>query len=80
MLYLVRMDVNLPHDMSVAQTDDIKAPENAYAQQLQQEGKKARGSSAIASSSANTPTTASSTWNRTTPCTRCWRACRSSRT
>ncbi|XYI49140.1 hypothetical protein OOOCML_32170 (plasmid) [Cupriavidus necator H16] len=31
MLYLVRINVNLPHDMSLAQTDDIKAPENAYA-------------------------------------------------
>ncbi len=79
MLYPVRMDVNLPHDLSVAQPDDLKAPENAYAQQLPQEGKKTSGSSSIASS-ANTPTTASSTWNRTTPCTRCSWACRSSRT
>jgi muconolactone D-isomerase len=39
MLYLVRMDVNLPHDMPAAQADDIKAREKAYAQQLQQEGK-----------------------------------------
>ncbi|CAG9184565.1 Muconolactone Delta-isomerase [Cupriavidus laharis] len=39
MLYLVRMDVNLPHDMPAAQADDIKAREKAYAQQLQHEGK-----------------------------------------
>ncbi|WP_439687126.1 muconolactone Delta-isomerase [Cupriavidus oxalaticus] len=39
MLYLVRTDVNLPHDMPAAQADDIKAREKAYAQQLQHEGK-----------------------------------------
>jgi muconolactone D-isomerase len=39
MLYLVRMDVNLPNDMPAAQADDIKAREKAYAQQLQHEGK-----------------------------------------
>lgn len=39
MLYLVRMDVNLPQDMPAAQADDIKAREKAYAQQLQHEGK-----------------------------------------
>ncbi|SOZ34896.1 muconolactone Delta-isomerase [Cupriavidus neocaledonicus] len=39
MLYLVRMDVNLPHDLPAAQADDIKAREKAYAQQLQHEGK-----------------------------------------
>lgn len=39
MLYLVRMDVNLPHDMPAAQADDIKAREKAYAQDLQRQGK-----------------------------------------
>ncbi|MGY8524610.1 muconolactone Delta-isomerase [Paracidovorax citrulli] len=39
MLYLVRMDVHLPHDMPAAQADDIKAREKAYAQDLQQQGK-----------------------------------------
>lgn len=39
MLYLVRMDVNLPHDMLAAQADEIKAREKAYAQDLQRQGK-----------------------------------------
>lgn len=39
MLYLVRMDVHLPHDMPAAQADEIKAREKAYSQQLQREGK-----------------------------------------
>lgn len=39
MLYLVRMDVNIPHDMPAAQADDIKAREKAYAQELQRSGK-----------------------------------------
>ncbi|BDB24541.1 MULTISPECIES: muconolactone Delta-isomerase [Cupriavidus] len=39
MLYLVRMDVNLPHDMPAAQADEIKAREKAYAQDLQRQGK-----------------------------------------
>ncbi|AFT85415.1 muconolactone Delta-isomerase [Paraburkholderia phenoliruptrix] len=39
MLYLVRMDVNLPHDMPQAQAEEIKAREKAYSQKLQREGK-----------------------------------------
>jgi muconolactone D-isomerase len=39
MLYLVRMDVHLPHDMPAAQADEIKAREKAYAQELQRDGK-----------------------------------------
>lgn len=39
MLFLVRMDVNLPHDMSAATADDIKKREKAYAQELQRSGK-----------------------------------------
>ena len=39
MLYLVRMDVHLPHDMPPAQAEEIKAREKAYSQQLQREGK-----------------------------------------
>lgn len=38
MLYLVRMDVHLPHDMSEAVAADIKSREKAYAQQLQRDG------------------------------------------
>lgn len=38
MLYLVRMDVQLPHDMSQAVAADIKAREKAYAQELQRAG------------------------------------------
>lgn len=39
MLYLVRMDVHLPHDMPPAQADEIKAREKAYSQELQRQGK-----------------------------------------
>lgn len=39
MLYLVRMDVDLPHDLPAAQAEDIKAREKAYSQSLQHEGK-----------------------------------------
>lgn len=39
MLYLVRMDVHLPHDMPQAQAEEIKAREKAYSQQLQRDGK-----------------------------------------
>ncbi|AOY96447.1 muconolactone delta-isomerase [Cupriavidus sp. USMAA2-4] len=39
MLYLVRMDVNIPHDMPAAQADEIKAREKAYSQELQRSGK-----------------------------------------
>jgi muconolactone D-isomerase len=33
------MDVHLPHDMPVAQAEEIKAREKAYSQQLQRSGK-----------------------------------------
>ena len=39
MLFLVRMDVRIPHDLPAAQADEIKAREKAYAQELQREGK-----------------------------------------
>lgn len=39
MLYLVRMDVRLPHDMPAAQAEEIKAREKAYSQELQRSGK-----------------------------------------
>ena len=39
MLYLVRMDVNLPNDMPAAQADEIKAHERAYSQALQRDGR-----------------------------------------
>ena len=39
MLYLVRMDVKIPHDLPAAQADDIKAREKAYAQALQRDGR-----------------------------------------
>jgi muconolactone D-isomerase len=38
MLFHVRMDVRLPHDMPAEQADDIKAREKAYAGQLQASG------------------------------------------
>ena len=39
MLFLVRMDVNIPHDLPAAQADEIKAREKAYAQELQRDGR-----------------------------------------
>ncbi|MGN6232831.1 MAG: muconolactone Delta-isomerase [Trinickia sp.] len=39
MLYLVRMDVRMPHDMPTAPADEIKAREKAYSQELQRVGK-----------------------------------------
>ncbi|MDR5816370.1 MULTISPECIES: muconolactone Delta-isomerase [unclassified Caballeronia] len=39
MLYLVRMDVHLPHDMPAATADSIKAREKEYSQELQRSGK-----------------------------------------
>ena len=39
MLFLVRMDVNIPHDLPVEQANEIKAREKAYSQQLQQDGR-----------------------------------------
>jgi muconolactone D-isomerase len=39
MLFLVRMDVNLPTDMPAEEAAAIKATEKAYSQDLQQRGK-----------------------------------------
>ena len=39
MLYLVKMDVHLPHDMPAAQANEIKAREKEYSQELQGQGK-----------------------------------------
>lgn len=39
MLYLVRMDVNIPRDLPAAQADEIKAREKAYSQDLQRKGR-----------------------------------------
>jgi muconolactone D-isomerase len=39
MLYLVRMDVKIPHDLPAAQADEIKASEKAYSQALQRDGR-----------------------------------------
>ena len=39
MLFLVRMDVQIPLGMPPATADDIKAREKAYAQDLQRSGK-----------------------------------------
>lgn len=38
MLYLVRMDVRIPHDLNEEMATDIKAREKAYSQQLQKNG------------------------------------------
>jgi muconolactone D-isomerase len=37
-LYLVRMDVHIPHDLPAGQADEIKAREKAYSHHLQREG------------------------------------------
>jgi muconolactone D-isomerase len=39
MLFLVRMDVNIPHDLAVEQANEIKAREKAYSQELQRDGR-----------------------------------------
>lgn len=39
MLFLVRMDVKIPHDIAPSLVEDIKAREKAYAQDLQRGGK-----------------------------------------
>lgn len=39
MLFLVRMDVNIPYDLPAAQVNDIKAREKAYSQDLQRDGR-----------------------------------------
>ncbi|MFD1210660.1 muconolactone Delta-isomerase [Arthrobacter sp. GCM10027362] len=39
MLFLVRMDVNIPTDMPEEKAAEIKAVEKAYSQKLQHEGK-----------------------------------------
>lgn len=38
MLFLVRMDVNLPSDLAADEADHIKAREKAYSQSLQRDG------------------------------------------
>lgn len=39
MLYLVRMDVTLPTDLSAAETTALLAREKAYSQELQRDGR-----------------------------------------
>jgi muconolactone D-isomerase len=39
MLFHVRMDVRIPHDLPAEQSAEIHAREKAYSQQLQQSGK-----------------------------------------
>ena len=39
MLFLVRMDVNIPHDFPVEKANEIKAREKAYSQDLQRDGR-----------------------------------------
>ncbi len=39
MLFMVEMDVNIPHDLPADVVDEIKAREKAYSQELQRSGK-----------------------------------------
>jgi len=39
MLFHVAMEVRLPHDMPVAEADDVRAREKAYALEVQRQGK-----------------------------------------
>lgn len=39
MLFLVRMDVRIPHDLPAEQVTEIKAREKAYSQDLQRDGR-----------------------------------------
>ncbi len=38
MLFLVHMQVNIPHDLSIDQANEIKAAEKIYSQDLQRKG------------------------------------------
>jgi len=39
MLFLVRMDVKIPHELPAAQVAEIKAREKTYSQELQRDGR-----------------------------------------
>jgi len=39
MLFLVRMDVNIPRDLPVEEANEIKTREKAYSQDLQRDGR-----------------------------------------
>ena len=39
MLFMVRMDVNIPRDLPTEQANEIKAREKAYSQDLQRDGR-----------------------------------------
>ena len=39
MLFLVRMEVNIPRDLPVEEANEIKAREKAYSQDLQRDGR-----------------------------------------
>ncbi len=39
MLFLVRMDVNIPRDLPVEEANEIKVREKAYSQDLQRDGR-----------------------------------------
>lgn len=39
MLFLVRMDVRIPHHLPATQVEEIKAKEKAYSQELQRDGR-----------------------------------------
>ena len=39
MLFMVRMDVNIPRDLPVEEANEIKAREKAYSQDLQRDGR-----------------------------------------
>ena len=39
MLFLVRMDANIPRDLPVEEANEIKAREKAYSQDLQRDGR-----------------------------------------
>jgi len=39
MLFLVRMDVNIPHDLPAQQASEIKGREKEYSQELQRDGR-----------------------------------------
>lgn len=39
MLFMVRMDVNVPHDIDVAKFEELKSTEKARAKELQRSGK-----------------------------------------
>lgn len=71
MLYLVRMDVDIPLDMPREQAEATMAEEREYSQQLQRDRRWVHLWRVVGS----TPTTPCSRWQTMTNCTPCFPIC-----